>query len=74
MREAGLKRILVAMSGGVDSSVAVRLLQEQGYYAAGATMVMLENDEDRVARTKVLRASLESNFLCFMWRICLKSR
>jgi len=32
------KRILVAMSGGVDSSVAAALLVEQGYEVVGATM------------------------------------
>src|SRR3990167_2313961 len=32
------KRVLVAMSGGVDSSVAAALLQKQGYFVAGAYM------------------------------------
>jgi tRNA-specific 2-thiouridylase len=32
------RRVLVAMSGGVDSSVTAALLQEQGYEVIGATM------------------------------------
>lgn len=35
-----MKKVLVAMSGGVDSSVAGALLQEQGYQVSGATIQM----------------------------------
>lgn len=34
------KKVLAAMSGGVDSSVAVRILQQQGFDCAGATMLL----------------------------------
>ena len=40
------ERILAAMSGGVDSSVAAYLLQRQGYDVAGATMRLWDDGSE----------------------------
>ncbi|MBQ7901739.1 MAG: tRNA 2-thiouridine(34) synthase MnmA, partial [Clostridia bacterium] len=44
------KKAIIAMSGGVDSSVAAFLTKNDGYDCIGATMKLFNNDEVQVAR------------------------
>jgi tRNA-specific 2-thiouridylase len=43
--------IMVAMSGGVDSSLAAALLHEQGHQVVGVTLHLWEGDDDRLAES-----------------------
>lgn len=47
-----MEKILVAMSGGVDSSVAARLLCEAGYTCIGCTMRLYDNEDAGVSAGK----------------------
>lgn len=41
-----MKKALIAMSGGVDSSVAAFLIKNQGYYVEGITLKLCSTNED----------------------------
>lgn len=47
-----MKKAIVAMSGGVDSSVAALFMKEQGYECIGATMKLYDNEDIGVDREK----------------------
>ncbi len=46
------KKAIIAMSGGVDSSVAAYLLKEQGFDCIGVTMKLFANEDAGISREK----------------------
>lgn len=55
------KRVLVAMSGGVDSSVAAALLHEQGYEVIGATMQVWDYSINENSEICSINSSVKKN-------------
>ncbi|MDY4968975.1 MAG: tRNA 2-thiouridine(34) synthase MnmA [Lachnospiraceae bacterium] len=52
MTDPAGNRALIAMSGGVDSSVAALLMKERGYDCMGITMKLYNNEEIGISREK----------------------
>ena len=47
-----MKKALIAMSGGVDSSVAAYLIKSQGYDCIGCTMKLYDNEDIGISRSR----------------------
>ena len=60
-------RALVAMSGGVDSSVAAALMLEQGYEVVGVTLKQWEGPDGAMP---VAGCCTLSENLSFRYRVC----
>lgn len=54
-----MKRVLLGMSGGVDSSTAIIFLQKQGYEVVGITFRFLEEFDDSDAKAVAEKLSIE---------------
>ncbi len=47
-----MKKALIAMSGGVDSSLAAKLMIDEGFECIGCTMKLFNNEDIGIERTK----------------------
>lgn len=58
-----MKKCLIGMSGGVDSSVAARIMQERGYECVGCTMVLCGNEATDDAKSVAEALGMEFHVL-----------
>lgn len=63
-----MRRILVGMSGGVDSAVTVELLKRQGYEVGGAVMCLHESAAQEVDDAATSAERLGIPFSVFFWQ------
>lgn len=78
-------RVVVAMSGGVDSSVVAAMLAEQGYDVVGVTLQLYDHGAALAKKGHVAQASISMThavypkkwafrITCWIMRIFLKTR
>ena len=68
------KKALIAMSGGVDSSVAAYLMKEAGYDCIGVTMKLYDNEDIGMAREKTCCSLSESHIMYLILKMILRKK
>lgn len=63
-----MKKVLIGMSGGVDSSVAAALLKTKGYNVHGITMKLTDGDESFIEDAKTVCKILNIDFTVLDFR------
>lgn len=63
-----MKKILTAMSGGVDSAVCCALLKKQGFDVGGATMLLQSGAETEAKDAELAAKQLGVPFYLFQWK------
>ena len=60
-----MRKILVAMSGGVDSAAACLLLKKQGFQVGGATMLLRDGGETEAEDARRAAQQMGIDFFLF---------
>lgn len=69
-----MRKILVAMSGGVDSAAVCVLLRQQGYEVGGATMLLRDGGEAEAEDARRAAEELGIPFYLFEWKDAFRRR